>query len=191
MRGISGSKEKGCNAVIVSNKRPDGHGCDFFHELHYYAERRVGADALKKASERGQSIRVFRSSSRLNTFRAHPKEHGPPVVYRYDGLYSVACQGRLEAATPPLFSFALTRNVAGSDPTKHNEIATGDLLQKLLRLDQVSPENIKLSLAYEVLFPDPAENLALFARPIQNLNLSERDPHLELLGSRKQPAARR
>jgi hypothetical protein len=94
-KGVSGNKDFGCDAIIVSGARKDEGGLcqDEFSTLEYWAETRVGGGAILKSMANKNPIRVFRSSVLPNPYRAveeNPKYSvSPSAIYRYDGLYQV------------------------------------------------------------------------------------------------------
>jgi len=86
-RGVSGNRDVGCDAIIVSGKG-NGLASDNFFRIVYTAERRNGALALLKSCIEGQPVRVFRSSLLDSAFKAM-LHGGSSARYRYDGLYKV------------------------------------------------------------------------------------------------------
>jgi len=87
-KGVSGGRDSGCDAIIVSGLRPDGLGYDHMLRLMYAAGTREGAFAILKSSIEALPIRVFRSSVLKSPYRALSKKPSP-ACYRYDGLYKV------------------------------------------------------------------------------------------------------
>jgi hypothetical protein len=90
-KGISGNKDFGCDAIIVSGARADGEGLDNFSHLVYCAESTVGGGSILKSMALKNCIRVFRSSVLQNPYQAraaHEKKNAS-ALYRYDGLYRV------------------------------------------------------------------------------------------------------
>ena len=88
-RGISGSVEFGCDAIIVSRKRQDNLEDDRFGYLLYAAEHRVGAGGLLTSSQRRECIRVFRRCGRDNNGTKEGQKKHQRQMYRYDGLYEI------------------------------------------------------------------------------------------------------
>jgi hypothetical protein len=95
-RGISGNKDFGCDAIVVSGARKDDHGqcVDLWSTLEYWAETTVGAGSILKTMEKKNPIRVFRSSVLPNSYQAIENHDKRSVsargrIYRYDGLYQV------------------------------------------------------------------------------------------------------
>jgi hypothetical protein len=90
-KGISGNKDFGCDAIIVSGAREDGEGLDNFSHLVYCAESTVGAGSILKSMASKNCIRVFRSSVLQNPYqaRAANQKKNASALYRYDGLYRV------------------------------------------------------------------------------------------------------
>jgi len=89
-KGVSGNRDDGCDAIIVSGLRSDGLGVDNLFTLTYAANTREGALAIMKSAVKDSCIRVFRSSVLKSPFRcvgALVKQK--PAHYRYDGLYKV------------------------------------------------------------------------------------------------------
>ena len=91
-RGISGCRQSGADAIIVSGER---RGNDTFHTLKYVAEWRIGANALFKSYVKQSTIRVFRSlrylkkNSMVKNTGFKESQYGTSRLYRYDGLYSI------------------------------------------------------------------------------------------------------
>jgi hypothetical protein len=91
-KGISGNKDFGCDAIIVSGTRGDEEGLDTFSQLVYCAESTVGGGSILKSMASKNCIRVFRSSVLKNRYqaRAANQKKNASALYRYDGLYRVA-----------------------------------------------------------------------------------------------------
>ena len=91
-KGISGNKDFGCDAIIVSGAREDGEGIDNFSHLEYCAESTVGGGSILRSMALKNCIRVFRSSVLQNPYqaRAANQKKNASALYRYDGLYRVA-----------------------------------------------------------------------------------------------------
>ena len=108
--GISGNKEAGCDAIVVSHHF---EGDDLL-EFKYSATSRVGSGALVRSEADKRPIRVFRSSRLQSRWAPPPMLPPAPAVYRYDGLYLIA-QHHVEAApvgapdSSELFVFVLER----------------------------------------------------------------------------------
>ena len=138
--GISGNKEEGCDAIVVSGARKDGKGEDNFDALTYAATTKVGAGSMMRSKMEGKVIRVFRSSATAidSPFRAQCTS-SKKNMYRYDGLYTIdniLCDhgnGRdvpvKDAALPKLvkkpsslvYSFCLSRVECGEGPFKNQQ----------------------------------------------------------------------
>jgi hypothetical protein len=90
-KGISGNKDFGCDAIIVSGAREDGEGLDNFSHLVYCAESTVGGGSILKSMASKNCIRVFRSSVLQNPYQARAAnlKKNASALYRYDGLYRV------------------------------------------------------------------------------------------------------
>jgi hypothetical protein len=90
-KGISGNKDFGCDAIIVSGAREDGEGLDHFSHLVYCAESTVGGGSILTSMASKNCIRVFRSSVLQNPYqaRAANEKKSASALYRYDGLYQV------------------------------------------------------------------------------------------------------
>jgi hypothetical protein len=91
-RGISGNKDFGCDAIIVSSAREDGEDLDNFSHLVYYAESTVGGGSILTSMASKNCIRVFRSSVLQNPYQARAAnvKKNASALYRYDGLYQVS-----------------------------------------------------------------------------------------------------
>jgi hypothetical protein len=134
---VSGNKNEGCNAIVVSGAHDQGgFGDDSFHELSYVANTRVGAGAILTSMQRKIPIRVFRSSRLGNKYRAQPNGKSPR--YRYDGLYrlvgvSFDDGSGVEIKEKPaylsplitgrLYKFRLERNKVGKDAVSNHKSA--------------------------------------------------------------------
>lgn len=90
-RGVSGNKDFGCDAIVVSGARKDGEGLDNFSHLLYCAGSTAGAGSILKSMASNNCIRVFRSSVLQNPYqaRAANQKKNASALYRYDGLYRV------------------------------------------------------------------------------------------------------
>jgi hypothetical protein len=90
-KGISGNKDFGCDAIIVSSARAYGEDLDNFSNLLYYAESTVGGGSILKSMALKNCIRVFRSSVLQSPYqaRAANEKKNASALYRYDGLYRV------------------------------------------------------------------------------------------------------
>ena len=91
-RGISGNNLFGCDSIIVSGARADCRGEDHFNTLSYWANSAVGAGGMLKSMTLHYAIRVFRSGSLGNPFKALYSKHetNASKLYRYDGLYIIS-----------------------------------------------------------------------------------------------------
>lgn len=90
-RGVSGKKDSGCDAIIISGKLP---GKDNFKNFYYTADRLRGGLALEFSGLKNLPIRVFRSTSYPSKYRAvfpegSQKGSMATSYYRYDGLYTI------------------------------------------------------------------------------------------------------
>jgi hypothetical protein len=148
-KGISGNKDFGCDAIIVSGARKDGEGLDNFNGIVYCAETTVGGGSLLKSMALKNCIRVFRSSKLQNPYQAHQGHAGnqkknASAIYRYDGLYRVTKVSFLQEGsgtrlvdeepehlspivTGRLYHFHLTRVEAGTEACT-NELADNRFL---------------------------------------------------------------
>ena len=132
--GISGNKDSGCDAIIVSGLREGGQ--DTFDKLVYVADKKAGAGRLLFSMKNQIPIRVFRSSILKNEFAAESKEKRS---YRYDGLY--ACRfisnadgpRKVSVSNPPFllvdghqYKFYLERLEVGND-NMSNRISTEEM----------------------------------------------------------------
>jgi hypothetical protein len=79
-RGISGRKNCGCDAIIVSGKRAN---TDYGEFLVYVCEWRIGANCLLENYLTNLPIRVFRNAKYIGA------GHSTKSMYRYDGLYKI------------------------------------------------------------------------------------------------------
>jgi hypothetical protein len=92
-KGVSGTADKGCDAIIVSGARPDGLGEDNLFTLMYAASPRE-----LTSKEKEIPIRVFRSTELDSVLKAvRQRGETPTPRYRYDGLYHVS-RYRIHAA---------------------------------------------------------------------------------------------
>jgi hypothetical protein len=83
--GISGNKEIGCDAIVVSRQDPSFREMDELTWILFTSTNRQRAGALYRNFETGNCLRLFRSSALTNKFR--PPDLDPGTQYRYDGLY--------------------------------------------------------------------------------------------------------
>lgn len=150
---MSGNRTRGCEAIIVSNRRKDKLGTDYFDRLVYAVENAKGGAALLINFRRNLPIRVFRSSHENNIFPSPKHESGCPG-YRYDGIYtiqrlshtaeatnatgkstkrkflSITARDRTPSGTPRrLYLFSLTRVAVGKSPYKQNDLSVRKILQ--------------------------------------------------------------
>lgn len=112
-RGVSGSKNAGCNAVIVSGLGHEKYSFDDYNTLKYCATTKEGANSLWTSYKKGILIRVFRSSNYKSIYRAKYHAKGKRSVYRYDGLYKIYNATQVcyisEHQNPPIFSFEMSK----------------------------------------------------------------------------------
>jgi hypothetical protein len=98
--GVSGTKDHGASAIVVSKQDEALRALDTFDTLHYSATfGPQGGGALYTSFQKEAPIRVFRTSSLIDSpFRAQDtnelrdlmgKENSNSQIYRYDGLYKV------------------------------------------------------------------------------------------------------
>lgn len=88
-RGVSGSMEKGCDAIVVSEKGNNKYS--HFTSLKYVANTQQGAYGLMTSACCKYPIRVFRSTDMQgieNTLPADILSKGVKK-YRYDGLFKI------------------------------------------------------------------------------------------------------
>jgi hypothetical protein len=131
-RGISGNKDFGCDAIIVSGARKDedAKSKDSFSSFDYWAETSVGGRSMLTSMVQKNPIRVFRSSVLQNPYKAQAStekhKKNKPAIYRYDGLYLVtkvsfldgeSLYGPMVAGRP--YCFRLKRVSTGPDPNKN------------------------------------------------------------------------
>jgi alkylated DNA repair dioxygenase AlkB len=93
-RGVSGRKDVGCDAIIVSGLREDKRGDDQFIRLTYAVESCKGGGSMETSFNKQLPIRVFRSTQYNSRYGAvFPKkkknEKQPRNLYRYDGVYYI------------------------------------------------------------------------------------------------------
>lgn len=110
-RGVSGSMERGCEAISLSGHYKGNH--DKFDTILYTAELTTGAKAMLRNVPDNIPIRVFRK-----------QKVGKTVYHRYDGVYSISNY----FGKGPV-SFILRRNSVGIGPDK-NRVET-KVLKKL------------------------------------------------------------
>ena len=124
--GISGCKQIGCDAIIVSGQ---WKGKDGLFNLTYTASSKVGAMSMVKSFKCWKPIRVFRSSSYLSPFRAAAGIKGSnTTTYRYDGLYKiVGVEDEQDHHRPGFYKFFLIR-VEKGDSDKQNDMSNTEFL---------------------------------------------------------------
>lgn len=127
---MSGSAERGCEAIIISGARKDGLGEDKFHSLTYAVESSQGGGSLRVNKEKNLPVRVFRSSNEdeKNPFRSKPFVKPNSQVtkgYRYDGVYEVTDY----RGNKTLYFFELRRLPVGKDPIHNNRVSTEALIK--------------------------------------------------------------
>ncbi|GKY93598.1 hypothetical protein MPSEU_000327200 [Mayamaea pseudoterrestris] len=89
-KGVSGSRQHGCNAIAVSGLRLDGKGFDNnFAKMQWYVEWSNGGSAMWATALKGLPIRVFRSTDLNSVWRAHSTVKVSVKSFRYDGLYMI------------------------------------------------------------------------------------------------------
>ena len=86
--GVSGKKDVGCDAIVVSRQETQYREKDNLSWLLYSATTRSKAGAMHHSWQRDRLIRVFRSSKLTNKF-APPKLCKQNETYRYDGVCMV------------------------------------------------------------------------------------------------------
>ncbi len=85
---MSGNKEKGCNAILVSGLRHTQYSVDQYDRLIFCATNIEGGLSIVTSHTRQLPVRIFRSSKYKSIYRAQQlQQHG--TVYRYDGLYEI------------------------------------------------------------------------------------------------------
>ena len=139
-RGLSGNKEFGCDAMIVSGKRPDNLGHDKLFSLGYFVEQSKGALGVVKSYELGKPIRVFRPEDsnyhELQAIGPHPK-FGITTCYRYDGLYYVTDMEEPKEKNGP-WEFKLERASSG------NKISNDTYIEHCIAMGTMRDEAKKL-----------------------------------------------
>jgi alkylated DNA repair dioxygenase AlkB len=93
-RGLSGNKQIGCDAIVVSGLREDGLGVDELTRVMYAVESSKGAESVVTSFKNALPIRIFRSTRYNNRYGAKVpgmKEETRTMrqMYRYDGVYWV------------------------------------------------------------------------------------------------------
>jgi hypothetical protein len=84
---VSGNKEIGCDAIVISRQDPFKREHDYFTCFYYSSNSVQRAGALYTSYQKKQLIRVFRSSNLANRFA--PPNKTKTTQYRYDGLYRI------------------------------------------------------------------------------------------------------
>ena len=114
-RGVSGSIQFGCDAIVVSGLRPDGLGDDDFTTLMYAVEAWNGGQCVLNSFRQNAPIRIFRSTTNPDIYGALVEEkYNKKSMYRYDGLYKVERYELQKAIRGPL-KFYLRRCDDGSN----------------------------------------------------------------------------
>ena len=146
--GISGTKEHGCSAIVVSRQSAALYESDTFLRLWYSSKANQSAGALYQTyTSQNNYVRVFRSTALAGHYGAldlHASSKSKTSQrYRYDGLYEIVdcvvvirdeyC-GHLQKRKPirgpqgsELYTFELKRVGVGSD---RNTFATKDHLER-------------------------------------------------------------
>lgn len=146
-RGVSGSIDRGCEAIIVSGRPYDGLGRDRFDSLEYAVENCKGGCSLLASLKRRLPVRVFRSSNAASVYRAAPTKG--PARYRYDGIYEITRvwytlngdyveeHASSDEVSDPvverLYHFELFRIPVGNDLINHNRVSTNEMLKRIER----------------------------------------------------------
>ena len=144
-KGVSGTGDKGCDAIIVSGARDDGLGEDNLFTLMYAASMKEGAKSILTSKEKEIPIRVFRSTE-LDTVLKAVRQRGETTTpkYRYDGLYHVSGYTKQmhAAGTHLVYLFYLSRVENGVGAMKNRVkseefigtcVRQGSMLNKALR----------------------------------------------------------
>lgn len=130
-RGVSGNKEFGCDAIIVSGLRDDKLGHDELFEFTYFVEQSKGALGVLKSANLCKPIRVFRSTTCKHKYQAtrnHPRQR-KFKFYRYDGLYYVTLVKKPEEKREP-WVFLLSRAPScPMEPNYNNKISNDDYIR--------------------------------------------------------------
>ena len=140
-KGLSGNRNEGCNAIIVSGLREDRLGEDNFKVLAYAVERRKGALGVVTSFKDNKCIRIFRSTSykETNIFGATIPQKNPnskKSMYRYDGLYKVTHYQQPEDQLKEPFKFRLERFDCD------NTLTCIDLLNRCIELETIRDERV-------------------------------------------------
>lgn len=177
--GISGTKEHGCSAIVVSRQSPDLHEGDTFLRLWYSSKAHQQAGALYQTyTLQKNHVRVFRSTALAGHYGAlDPQVSSKKQTsqrYRYDGLYEIvdcvvltrdAYSGLLLRIKPSrgpqgneLYTFELKRVDVGSD---RNAFSTkGHLEQSVARgtMDESGLAQYRLDNSAHLLAKHPSEH---------------------------------
>jgi hypothetical protein len=150
-RGISGNREKGCDAIIVSGLREDKLGSDYFLKLMYAAESAKGALSVLTSHQQKKPIRIFRSSGYMSPFHAvRSSSNKSKVVYRYDGLYQVVRFKKPEREKGP-YQFWFERLEAGINDDMMNNISNCNFATHCERRGTLLCENERARVSQELL----------------------------------------
>lgn len=103
-KGVSGSRNKGCNAIVARFEK--NHAGEFVEPSHirYGAVMSHGGYALEKSMNSGIPVRVFFLSSKSTTDTTPPK-------FQYDGLYMVTNMKSIEAHKRDVCLFDLKKPI--------------------------------------------------------------------------------
>lgn len=140
---MSGNKDEGCNAIVVSGLRSDGLGEDGLFSLTYAASSQQGSKAMLCSYNKDFPIRVFRSSDLGNDFKPpmFPKTgEGSKKSFRFDGLYSVVSNPTTQVCGDKIVSiFKLVRIQKGQsefdNKLSNNEFLESCIQQKTMELE--------------------------------------------------------
>ena len=132
--GVSGNRDAGCWAIIISGQWT-GH--DYFELVDYACQNHNGAHALRNSFLSGEPVRVFRTSACTGPHLKKKSRTGKG--YRYDGVYKVMATEEIEwppgphhfgKVDKPLFSFRLERLPVGTTGTELNRKSSEDVIQQ-------------------------------------------------------------
>mmetsp|Transcript_5069 Transcript_5069/g.7353 ORF Transcript_5069/g.7353 Transcript_5069/m.7353 type:complete len:589 (-) Transcript_5069:81-1847(-) len=95
-KGVSGNRDQGCDAIVVSRIDTNNKEFDLFWSLGYHAFGFQGGKALLHSFHKKLPVRVFRSSKGKGKFfpmipspQSSEGQKEQQSMYRYDGVYQV------------------------------------------------------------------------------------------------------
>eukprot|EP00934_Nitzschia_sp_Nitz4_P000267 Nitzschia sp. Nitz4//scaffold75_size92586//56569//58519//NITZ4_004860-RA/size92586-augustus-gene-0.90-mRNA-1//-1//CDS//3329557720//267//frame0 len=173
-RGVSGTEDKGCDAIIVSGNGRGSMDTDQWKALVYAAEAHRGGRALRTSFKSRLPVRVFRSHVYRSPYVAirHGKWQANVKNYRYDGLYLlIKCEEAVNLNEP--FVFHLRRS------EEENVIPTRDLLKLCQELGTLLPDSARSFLKWWDKKQDQLEGMAQDRDAMYGM--LELGPHIEFL----------